>query len=117
MDEWPCAPALRPVRSAAVDLRTVEAGAWRGDHMAGQNPGYPKSSEHPNPTTKIGPKTGGEFTYPKMGSQNGFDNHGRVIVWFVLSAMLAIHAWHSSMVMPTRPCQKFEETRSERGKS
>ena len=25
--------------------------------------------------TKIGPKMGGEFTYPKMGSQNGFDNH------------------------------------------
>ena len=24
--------------------------------------------EHPNPTTKIGSKMGGEFTYPKMGS-------------------------------------------------
>ena len=29
----------------------------------GQNPGYP-ASEHPNPSTKIGPKLGGEFTYP-----------------------------------------------------
>ena len=26
--------------------------------------------------TKIGSKMGGEFTYPKMGFQNGFDNHG-----------------------------------------
>ena len=25
-------------------------------------------NEHPNPTTKIGSKMGGEFTYPKMGS-------------------------------------------------
>ena len=36
-------------------------------------------SEHPNPTTKIGSKMGGEFTYPiNMGSQNGFDNHSQV---------------------------------------
>ena len=28
--------------------------------------------------TKIGSKMGGEFTYPKMGSQNGFDNHGHM---------------------------------------
>ena len=26
-----------------------------------------RTSEHPNPTTKIGSKMGGEFTYPKMG--------------------------------------------------
>ena len=26
----------------------------------------PRPSEHPNPTTKIGSKMGGEFTYPKM---------------------------------------------------
>ena len=28
--------------------------------------------------TKIGSKMGGEFTYPKMGSQNGFDNHSHI---------------------------------------
>ena len=32
---------------------------------------YPR--EHPNPTTKIGSKLGGAFTYPKMGSQNVFE--------------------------------------------
>ena len=31
----------------------------------GQNPNRLAPSEHPNPTTKIGPKMG-EFTYPKM---------------------------------------------------
>ena len=31
----------------------------------GQNPNR-TPSEHPNPTTKIGCKMGGEFTYPKM---------------------------------------------------
>ena len=36
-------------------------------HMAvGQNPNRLAPSEHPNPTTKIGSKMGGEFTYPKM---------------------------------------------------
>ena len=33
----------------------------------GQNPNR-TPSEHPNPTTKIGPKLGGEFTHPEMGS-------------------------------------------------
>ena len=37
----------------------------------GQKPGYPPVNI-PIPT-KIGSKMGGEFTYPKMGSQNGFD--------------------------------------------
>ena len=41
------------------------------DVAMGQNPN--RTSEPPNPTTKIGSKMGGEFTYPKMGSQNGFD--------------------------------------------
>ena len=39
----------------------------------GQNPNR-TPSKHPNPTTKIGSNMGGEFTYPKMGSRNGFDN-------------------------------------------
>ena len=32
----------------------------------------------PNPTTKIGSKMGGEFTYPKMGSQWYSGNKGLV---------------------------------------
>ena len=28
--------------------------------------------------TKTGSKMGGEFTYPKVGSQNGFDNHSHI---------------------------------------
>ena len=28
--------------------------------------------------TKLGSKMGGEFTYPKMGAQDGFDNHCHV---------------------------------------
>ena len=40
-------------------------------HMAmGQNPVPPVNIPI---RIKIGPKMGGEFTYPKMGSQNGFD--------------------------------------------
>ena len=36
-------------------------------------------SEHPNPTTKIDSKMGGEFTYqPKMGSQNGVDHNSHL---------------------------------------
>ena len=36
-------------------------------------------SEHPNLTTKIGSKMGGEFTYqPKVRYQNGFDNHSHL---------------------------------------
>ena len=38
----------------------------------GQKPN--RTSEHPNPTTKIGPQKGGEFTCPTMGSQNGIDH-------------------------------------------
>ena len=40
--------------------------------------------EHPNPTTKIKPKRGGEFTnpnqngIPRLINQNGFDHHGHV---------------------------------------
>ena len=36
----------------------------------GQKPAPPVNIPLP---TKIGSKMGGEFTYPKMGSQNGFD--------------------------------------------
>ena len=46
-----------------------------GNRMAmGQNPNR-TPSEHPNPTTKIGSKMGGEFTNPNQNgiSQNGFD--------------------------------------------
>ena len=39
----------------------------RKDMATGQNPNRLVSSEHPNPTTKIGSKMGGEFTYPKLG--------------------------------------------------
>ena len=28
--------------------------------------------------TKIGSKMGGDFTYPKLGSQSGFDNHSQM---------------------------------------
>ena len=38
----------------------------------GQNPVRPVNISIP---TKIKPKMGGEFTYPKMGSQNGFCHH------------------------------------------
>ena len=46
-------------------------------------------SEHPNPTTKIGSKMGGEFTYPKMGSQNGFEP------WPCLFGPLASLCWRA----------------------
>ena len=40
---------------------------WLGKQYGhGSKSGTP--SEHPNPTTQIGSKMGGEFTYPKMGS-------------------------------------------------
>ena len=38
---------------------------------------FSPSERDPIPT-KIGSKMGGEFTYPKMGSQNGFDNHSHM---------------------------------------
>ena len=45
-------------------------------HLAmGQNPVPPVNITIP---TKIASKMGGEFTYPKMGSQNGFDNHSHL---------------------------------------
>ena len=37
-------------------------------HGHGSKAKFRTPSEHPKPTTKIGPKMGGEFTYPKMGS-------------------------------------------------
>ena len=47
----------------------------KGQMAMGQNPNR-APSEHPNPTTKIG--SNGWCTYPKMGSQNGFDNHSQI---------------------------------------
>ena len=43
----------------------------RGRRGHGSKPRTP--CEHPNPTTKVGSKLVGEFTYPEMGSQNGFE--------------------------------------------
>ena len=49
--------------------------AFMAMHMAmGQNPNRFAPSEHQPIPTEIGSKMGGEFTCPKMGSQNGSDS-------------------------------------------
>ena len=35
---------------------------------------------------------GGEFTYPKMGSQNGFDNHSHIFCFLCHSLGMALQA-------------------------
>ena len=55
-------------------------------HLAvGQKPNR-APSEHPNPTTNIGSRMGGEFTQsqPKFGIPfNGFDHHSHLKMWTV----------------------------------
>ena len=80
MNVW----VLRNPCLQSVIRRTVRYGARTKqtchDHIMamGQNPNR-TPSEHPNPTTKIGSKLGGEFTYPQMGSHSGFEPwpHGK----------------------------------------
>ena len=71
------AKAVRPLGQVCPDTFGGRAGghgdvafddlSTAGIHLAmGQNPNRLAPSEHPNPTTKLGSKLGGEYTYPKM---------------------------------------------------
>ena len=63
-------PTLRELGCFFLFLRlSMSSLFWisPSKHMAmGQNPNRLAPSERPHPTTKIGSKMGGEFTYPKM---------------------------------------------------
>ena len=62
-------------------------GTPRGQHGHGSK--SKSYSEHPNPITKIGPKMGGEFTYPpKWDPKTGFDNHSHLSRWFRFVAQM-----------------------------
>ena len=60
--------------SPRVHSSDIRKTVFPGDVAMGQNP-VPVNIPIP---TEISTKMGGEITYPKMGSQSGFDNHSHV---------------------------------------
>ena len=72
-------PFLQTNRGPQILVVSTYQGSILGKNRHGHGQKQNRTpSEHPNPNTKMGSKMGGEFTYPRMGSQNGVDNHSHI---------------------------------------
>ena len=80
MPHFPLACARKPSQTPTV----AESLGFRARQLVFfSRPGYGVKTPYQNPVnisipTKKGSKMSGEFTYPKMGSQIGVDNHGHL---------------------------------------
>ena len=84
----------------------------RAQVAMGQKPKWYPPSEHPiQSPLKKSSKVGGEFSYqPKVGCQNGFDNHGQVVD-FLRGGLLQGHgpvqsAWFLAAVFGLGPLKR-----------
>ena len=81
VDRWPFGSG--PSRRSGMPRCSENSRGWGPAMAMGQKP-HRTPSDHPNPTAKIGPKMGGEFTNQPKWDPIGFDPQPNGSVCFLL---------------------------------